>query len=535
MNTNLIEIQSVVVTAGFTKIRHHPDLAWDKETETTKISLAETISAGNKVKLSLSFTGVIPDSSSHGLFRGTYMLDGEKKYILATQLQATDARRVFPCFDDPALKAKFTVTLIADKHLTCLSNMDAVHEQLDDDSNEGTGKKSITFRETPLMSTYLFALTIGELNVIETDAFHAPVRVFATTEVDIEQGRYALDLAARTLSFYEAEFDSKYPLPKMDMVAVPGQQGAMENWGLILYNPTSILLDEKTGGLSAKRMVASTVQHELAHQWFGNLVTMEFWDGLWLNEGFATWMSWYSTNAFYPEWKVWEAYVSEELPSALGRDSLRNSHPIEIPLTRVDQIVQIFDPISYSKGSAVIRMISKNLGEPVFLEGIRRYLKTHAYGNTKTSDLWSALSDASGKDVGAIMAVWTKKIGYPVLTVTEDASTKSIRVKQNRFLRTGDVKPDEDETIYPVSLGLLTKSGIDASIMLTERQASYEVPDLEFFKLNADHPGFYRTSYSSQRLAKLGEAAKDGRLSVADRAGMVAGELPQRSRCVEGN
>ncbi|KAK5110846.1 hypothetical protein LTR62_005557 [Meristemomyces frigidus] len=249
---------------------------------------------------------------------------------------------------------------------------------------------------------------------------------------------------------------------------------------------------------------------------------MDFWDGLWLNEGFATWMSWYSCNKFYPEWKVWQGYVTDNLQSALGLDSLRSSHPIEVPVKRADEINQIFDAISYSKGSCVIRMISKHLGEDVFMEGIRRYLKKHAFGNTTTGDLWAALSDASGKDVVSVADTWTKYVGFPVITVEEDAKNNSVNLKQNRFLRTADVKPEEDKTIWPVFLGMRTKNGVDEEITLNKREAKFQVPDNDFFKLNADHSGIYRTNYTPERLKKLGENAKAGLLSVEDRAGMLA-------------
>jgi aminopeptidase 2 len=249
---------------------------------------------------------------------------------------------------------------------------------------------------------------------------------------------------------------------------------------------------------------------------------MDFWDGLWLNEGFATWMSWYSCNIFFPEWKVWQGYVIDTLQGALSLDSLRSSHPIEVPVKRADEVNQIFDAISYSKGSCVLRMISTYLGEDVFMEGIRRYLKKHAYGNTQTSDLWAALSQASGKDIEGVMDIWTKHVGYPVITVTENDGDKSIHVKQNRLLRTADVKPEEDTVLYPVFLGLRTKDGVNESLVLSKREENFKVPDLDFFKLNADHTSIYRTSYTPERLEKLGKAAKEGLLSVEDRAGMLA-------------
>jgi aminopeptidase 2 len=466
----------------------------------------------------MKFTGQLNDKMA-GFYRSTYKNhDGTEGVMATTQMEPTDARRAFPCFDEPALKAEFTITLIADKKLTCLSNMDVASE-----TEISAGKKAVKFTKSPRMSTYLVAFIIGELNYIETKEFRLPIRVYAPPNQDIEHGRFSLDLAARTLKFYEEKFDSQFPLPKMDMVAIPDfSAGAMENWGLITYRVVDLLYDEKTSGASTKERVAEVVQHELAHQWFGNLVTMDFWDGLWLNEGFATWMSWYSCNTFYPEWKVWESYVTDTLQGALSLDSLRSSHPVEVPVKRADEVNQIFDAISYSKGSCILRMISKYVGEDVFMEGIRKYLKRHAYGNTQTGDLWAALSQASGKDIGKVMDIWTKHVGYPVVTVTENEKDNTIHVKQNRLLRTADVKPEEDKTLYPVFLGLRTKNGIDEQLELSKREDSFKVPDLDFFKLNADHTSLYRTSYTPARLEKLGKAAKEGKLSTEDRAGMLA-------------
>jgi aminopeptidase 2 len=522
LNTVDLKIHTTKIHSGETLVTSAPDVSYNEDTQTTKISFKDKLSAGTKVSLTQEFTGTLNDNMA-GFYRSSYKgEDGSDKFMATTQMEPTDARRAFPCFDEPALKAKFTITLVAEKGLTCLSNMDAVSEE-EVESQFGGKKQATTFRETPLMSTYLLAFIVGELKVIESNSFRVPVRVFATPDKDIEHGRFSLELAARTLEFYEKTFNSPFPLPKMDMVAIPDfSAGAMENWGLITYRVVDLLFDEKTSGASTKQRVAEVVQHELAHQWFGNLVTMDFWDGLWLNEGFATWMSWYSCNVFYPEWKVWEGYVTDNLQSALSLDSLRSSHPIEVPVKRADEINQIFDAISYSKGSCVLRMISKYLGEETFMEGIRRYLKKHAFGNTQTGDLWAALSDASGKDIEKVMDIWTKNVGYPVVTVTEDEKSSSIHVKQNRFLRTADVKPEEDKTLFPVFLALRTKDGINEDVTLSKREDNFKVDSLDFFKVNADHSGIYRTSYTPARLQKLGDAARQGLLSVEDRAGMIA-------------
>ncbi|KAI0417421.1 peptidase family M1-domain-containing protein [Xylaria grammica] len=522
LHTIEIDIHSAQIKSGDTVVASSSAITYDEATHVSKIDLNDAVPKG-KTQLEIEFTGQLNDSMA-GFYRSTYKKpDGSEGILATTQMEANDCRRAFPCFDEPSHKANFTVTLIADKHLTCLSNMDVASESEVFSKLSGTTKKAVKFNPTPLMSTYLVAFIIGELNYIETKKFRVPIRVYAPASSNIEHGRFSLELAARTLEYYEGIFGAEFPLPKMDMVAIPDfAAGAMENWGLITYRVVDLMLDEQASGAALKERVAETVQHELAHQWFGNLVTMDWWEGLWLNEGFATLMSWLSCNHFYPEWKVWENYVADSLQSALGLDSLRSSHPIEVPVKRASEVEEIFDAISYSKGSCVLRMISTYLGEDVFLEGVRRYIKKHAYGNTQTNDLWAALEDASGKPVREIMSIWTKNVGFPVVQVTEDAAENSIRVKQNRFLRTGDTKPEEDQVLYPIFLGLRTKTGVDESLTLTEREGVYKLPDLDFFKLNANHTSIYRTSYSPERLTQLGQAAKDGKLTVEDRAGMIA-------------
>ncbi|QUC19046.1 uncharacterized protein UV8b_03287 [Ustilaginoidea virens] len=523
LHTLQLDIHSAKVSSNGQAISSSPNISYDEPKQVSKFEFEGTLPKGSKAQLEINFTGQLNDKMA-GFYRSTYKRDDGSEGILATtQMEATDCRRAFPCFDEPALKAKFTVTLVADKNLTCLSNMDVANETEVQSTISGTARKAVHFNTSPLMSTYLVAFIIGELNYVESKDFRVPVRVYAPPGQDIEHGRFSLNLAVKTLEFYEKVFGIEFPLPKMDQVAIPDfAQGAMENWGLVTYRVVDLLLDEKTSGAATKERVAEVVQHELAHQWFGNLVTMDWWEGLWLNEGFATWTSWYSANVFYPEWKVWENYVTDNLQSALSLDSLRSSHPIEVPVKRADEINQIFDAISYSKGSCVLRMVSTYLGEDVFLEGVRQYLKKHAYGNTQTGDLWASLSAVSGKPVEDVMRAWTKEVGYPVLTVTENDADSTIHVKQNRFLRTGDATPEDDKVLYPVFLGLRTKDGVDGQIALTEREKSFKVPSTGFFKLNANHTGIFRTSYTPSRLEKLGQAAKDGLLSVEDRAGMIA-------------
>ena len=522
LNSLDIDIRSAFIQVGDSS-RRSTDIIYDAKRQTVLLKFDEQLKANSKATLSMAYQGTLNDIMA-GFYRSSYIAeDGSKKWIATTQMEPTDCRRALPCWDEPALKATWDIEITAEKSLTVLSNMDVKHEAVKGE------RKTTTFNTTPVMSSYLLAFVVGDFRHVQAHtAGNVPVRVYSTPGNE-HLGQFSVDLAAKTLDFFGESFGSPYPLPKMDMVAIPDfSAGAMENWGLVTYRVVDLLIDEKTVNAATKQRVAEVVQHELAHQWFGNLVTMDFWDGLWLNEGFATWMSWYSCNKFFPEWKVWESYVTDDLQSALQLDGLRSSHPIEVPVKSAEEVNQIFDAISYSKGSCVIRMISQILGEETFLKGIRLYLKRHAYGNTQTGDLWSALTEASGVDVSRIANIWTKKIGYPVLKVEE--GDEKIVVHQNRFLTTGDVKPSEDETLYWIPLGFKTlgSSGTPevAHSALTKRSESFNKKDIsnDFFKFNANHSGIYRVAYSPERLAKLSKQAQElkGALGVEDRTGLVA-------------
>ena len=289
LHTLELDVHSVKVSTDGAVLSSSPSVSYTADSQTTKIDFDGTLVKGSKAQLELTFTGSLNDKMA-GFYRSSYKNEqGEVEYLAVTQMEPTDARRAFPCFDEPSLKATFTVTLIADKELTCLSNMDVASET----EVLSGAKKAVKFNKSPEMSTYLVAFVIGKLNYIETNDFRVPVRVYAPVGQNIENGRFSLNLAARTLAFYEKVFGIDFPLPKMDQIAIPDfAQGAMENWGLITYRVVDLMLDEKNSGAAVKERVAEVVQHELAHQWFGNLVTMDWWDGLWLNEGFATWASW---------------------------------------------------------------------------------------------------------------------------------------------------------------------------------------------------------------------------------------------------
>lgn len=511
LNTLDLELSNIKLGNG-EKVKEHN---YDKDSETSTFVFENGIKKGENVTLNIDFKGELNDKLC-GFYRSVHTDDnGKTRVVATTQMEPTDARRAFPCFDEPALKATFDVHLVHKKGLTALSNGSQKNV-----TNLENDLEKTSFNTSPLMSTYLLAFIVGDLAYVESNAFRVPVRVYATPGME-QKGQFGADLVAKCLAFYEKEFDMPYPLDKMDMVAIHDfSAGAMENWGLITYRVVDLLFDEKTESAATMARVSEVLLHETAHQWFGNLVTMEWWEGLWLNEGFATWMSWYACNHFFPEWRVWETYVTDTLQSSFRLDGLRSSHPVEVPIERADEINQIFDAISYSKGSTIIKMTANWLGEETFIKGISLYLKRHKYGNTKTSDLWAALSEVSGKDVQSYMGVWTLKQGYPVVRVEERNGGDEVTAKQNRFLTTGDVKPEEDESIFPLDLALETKLGT-SEIMMQTREKSFTA-DQQFYKLNANQTGLYRVLYPKERINKLAEAGANGLLSNEDRIGLVA-------------
>ncbi|KAL3422673.1 aminopeptidase 2 [Phlyctema vagabunda] len=491
-------------------------LDFDAATERMTIRLEQELSVGAKVLFKQTYKGSLLHSGL-GFFRSPVKIDNKTTWVLSTQLQATDARRVFPSFDEPALKATFGVTLVADRHLTCLSNMDVSSESLI--SSNGKDKKVVNFNTTPVMTVYLVCFAIGDLQMVETNSFRVPIRVYAAKDKNIEHGRYFLEHASKTLDVFEKMFDIDYPLPKLDMLAVSGQLGAMENWGLVTYVENRILVDEDESSASAFRSAGKTMVHELAHQWFGNLVTMEFWDGLWLNEGFADWAELHAWESLDPSWQMGQSFTSGPYQSGLQLDSNRASHPVEVPVQKVSEINQIFDSISYDKGCSVLKMIANFVGVDVFVKGVQNYLKKHAYGNTTSSDLWQALGDASGQDVQSIMEIWTKNMGYPYIKVDEDKD--SITLTQHRFLQDGTCEPEDDKILFPLSLRVRTRTGIEDDYVLNERSKTFKISS-DFFKLNADQAGFYRVLYTPQRLEVLGQNVKDGLLSADDRIGLIS-------------
>ncbi|RHZ45063.1 hypothetical protein Glove_692g11 [Diversispora epigaea] len=527
LNANEIEVKSAKLGKLNSESHDAVSIEHDEAKSTVKLTFPEEYPAGCKVKLYLEFTGILNDKMV-GFYRSSYEENGEKRYMATTQFEATEARRAFPCWDEPAIKATFDITLIVPSDLVALSNMNVISEK-----SQGNDKREVKFATTPIMSTYLVAFIVGDLGYIEDSTSGVQnggkpvlVRVY-TLKGNEETGRFALRVSVDCLEYFAGVFGIPYPLPKCDMVAIPDfEAGAMENWGLITYRTAAVLFDPNASDARFKQRIAYTVCHELAHQWFGNLVTMEWWDHLWLNEGFATWVGYLAVDKIFPDWDIWTQFVSEAFQRGLQLDSLKSSHQIEVPVNDPSEISQIFDAISYYKGASVIRMLSNYLGENVFLAGVRRYLKKHEYGNASTNDLWNSLAEESGKDISEFISIWTRKVGYPVLTVTEP-SPDTLNISQSRFLSTGVIDPEEDITIWwvPLNIDVGTGNYKDLKdVVLTQKEKSLNLPNRheDFYQLNSRKTGVYRVNYIPERLAKLGQAVKKDMLETSDRVGLVA-------------
>lgn len=393
--------------------------------------------------LVLSFSGKITDSM-HGLYPCYYEHDGIAKELLATQFESHHAREVFPCIDEPEAKAVFDVTLTTETGVTVLGNMPVKSQNIEN------GLLVTRFNSTPKMSSYLVAWVVGELHkkTAKTKS-GVEVNIWATLAQPVESLDFALDNAAKIIDFFDDYFETPYPLPKSDHVALPDfSSGAMENWGLITYRETTLLAHPKNTSIDKKHYIATVIAHELSHQWFGNLVTMKWWDDLWLNESFATMMEYLAIDNLHPDWQIWLEHASMEVISALRRDSLDGVQPIQTDVHHPDEIVTLFDgSIVYAKGSRMLRMLQTYIGDEAMQDGLKLYFTRHAYGNTSADDLWKCLSEASGQDITDFMSTWISQPGYPVVHVEENDGEVTLR--QERFF----IGPhNQSEQIWPIPL-----------------------------------------------------------------------------------
>lgn len=448
------------------------------------------ITAGDHI-VTIVFNGIITDAM-HGLYPCYFVHDGEKKEMLATQFESHYAREVFPCVDEPEAKATFDLTLTTETGVTVLSNQ-PVQSQ-----NEEDEKLVTTFATTPRMSTYLLAWVVGELHSVGAKTKSGvEVNVWATPAQTVDSLTFALDIATRTIDFFEEYFDTPYPLPKSDHVALPDfSSGAMENWGLITYRETALIADPKNSSVSSRRYVATVITHELSHQWFGNLVTMKWWNDLWLNESFANMMEYLAVDALQPDWNIWLDHASYETLVALRRDSLDGVQAIQTDVNHPDEISTLFDgAIVYAKGGRMIRMLQQYVGDEAFRKGLQAYFKKHAYKNTQADDLWDAIGQAAGKDIADLMHTWISQSGFPVLHVSQEGET--VTLSQEQFF----IGPHEpSDKLWPIPLGSTCS---EMPSMLTEREVKVTRHHTTPLRFNSGGSAHFITHYSLPVLQQI--------------------------------
>ncbi|HEY5752017.1 MAG TPA: M1 family metallopeptidase [Chthoniobacterales bacterium] len=467
----------------------------DPKKQTLTLDPSTELSSG-EYTVALDFKGKI-GATAQGLYGVKYKTpSGREKTMLATQMEATDCRRMFPCWDEPVYRAIFQLTVVVPEKQLAVSNTPVVSE-----TPAGEGKKRVAFADTPSMASYLMAFCLGDFEFVESEVAGVKLRIL-TTEGKAATGQYALESTKKILRYFNDYFGTPYPLPKLDQIAIPGGfGGAMENWGAITYNENYLLFDSKTSAETTRRNVFDIVAHEIAHQWFGNIVTMAWWDNLWLNEGFASWMATKTTDHFNPEWEFW-LNANADKNTAMDLDARKVTHPIQQPVATESQAMDAFDEITYLKGQAFIRMIENYLGENDFRAGIRAYMAKHRYSSTTTADLWNALGATSGKDVRALAANWTEQPGFPVVSVDANCADDKCRIKlrQARFV-IGDKNVPNLQWQIPVAIS----TGADTAYGLLKATEDEIVRNgcNDVLHANAGDGGYFRVQYSPKLLTDL--------------------------------
>lgn len=448
-----------------------------------------------------------------------FFKDGEvDKQLIMTQFESHHAREAFPCIDEPEAKAIFNLTLHTRPNITVLANTPVK------DQKSENGQLITAFDPTPKMSTYLLAFVMGELHSKSvTTTRGTEVNVWATVAQPAEALDFALDAGKRSIEYFEDYFGMHYPLPKLDHVACPDfSSGAMENWGLITYRERILLAYPGETAQSTLEYIAIVIAHETSHQWFGNLVTMRWWDDLWLNESFANMMEYQAVDAMYPEWHAWDMFISSEGLSSLRRDAVAGVQPVKQPVHHPDEISSLFDPsIVYAKGGRLLYMLKTYIGEEAFRKGLSDYFKIHAYGNTEGSDLWAALSEASGKDVAAFMNPWLLRSGFPLLNVTQDG--QNVTIEQEHFL--DDPSKADPERMWTVPL--FTNIGGQPDELSTQKR-KLKLANDDIMRINTEARGHYLVRYTSdtQRQA-IFDMVKQQTLGEADRLMLLNGSSMQ--------
>jgi len=458
----------------------------DLEKEEIALKLPRKISG--KCVIEITFSGKLKDNMD-GFYRSRYNHKGREKYIATTHFEPAGARHAFPCWDEPSAKATFDISVLADKGMQAISNMPL-------SETKRAGKKVLfKFEKTPPMSTYLVYVGVGEFEFAEEMMGGTKIRV-ATTPGKIKNGRFALEYAKKALSFFQEYLEIAYPLPKLDLIAVPDFAfGAMENWGAIVFRETALLFDQKTSSAYTKQRIAEIIAHEIAHQWFGDLVTMQWWDDLWLNESFATFTTMKAVSSMHPEWRLCDQFITESMNEAFELDALKTSHPIEVKINSPREAEEIFDDISYDKGACIIRMFEDFIGESKLRSSLKHYLNEHKYGNATTAQLWKAIARECNQPIDKAMDTWTKQVGYPVIEVS--ARKSKLVLKQSRFLLDGG----RGKGLWNIPISIKTPDETHRELM-TKKAVSVESKG-EWFKLNAGQKCLYRVKYASSDLKNL--------------------------------
>ncbi|NXG44487.1 AMPE aminopeptidase, partial [Psilopogon haemacephalus] len=468
--------------------------------------------------LTLKFQGWL-NGSLVGFYRTTYDDNGEIKSIAATDHEPTDARKSFPCFDEPNKKATYNISIIHQDSYKALSNMPVQRTE-----NLGGGWTQTTFDKSVPMSTYLVCFAVHQFDFVERiSASGKQLRVYAQP-LQIHTAEYAANVTKIVFDFFEEYFNMSYSLPKLDKIAIPDfGTGAMENWGLITYRETNLLYDPNESAASNKQRVAAVVSHELVHQWFGNIVTMDWWDDLWLNEGFATYFEYLGANASEPDWQMLEQVLTDDVLPVMKDDSLLSSHSVVVEVSSPAEITSVFDGISYSKGASILRMVQDWITPELFQKGCQEYLKKYHFQNAKTQQFWEALEEASNKPVREVMDTWTRQMGYPVL----EMGSNSI-LTQKRFL----LDPTANASYPHSDLGYKWNIPVKWRFGNTTNYTFYNISDSSgieipssgtFVNINPDHIGFFRVNYNSQNWDSLSNLLVNNHssLSAADRAGIL--------------
>lgn len=512
LNSADIEFHEVSITAG--GVTQKAKVTPEKDKEMVVLAVAKPLAAG-PATVHITYSGTL-NSEMRGFYLGKD--DHGRKYA-ATQLAATDARRAFPSFDEPDYKATFDITAVADKGLVAISNQKAVSD------TPGPGDKhTVRFATTARMSSYLAALVIGNFEYVEGKADGIPIRVYATTGKK-QMGNFALEVASYVLKYYDSYFGIKYPYGKLDLIGIPDfSAGAMENTACITFREDALLIDEKQGSVDLKKTIAGVIAHEMAHQWFGDLVTMKWWDDVWLNEGFATWMSSKPMQAFKPEWNVRLDDVSAT-GYTMGADSLANTRPIHQPAQTPAQILELFDAIAYGKSAAVLRMLEAYVGEDTFRAGVNAYLNQHQYANATAIDFWLAQAKTSKKPVDQIMPTWVQQAGVPFVSVRTHClgNSTSVNLAQRRYYYDRS-KFEANNQLWQIPLCLKGSANASSAAkceLLTRKEEIFILPGCSNWVLaNAGASGYYRVGYQPDMVRALAKDAET-RLTPGERIALV--------------